>query len=175
MGLKLRKVPIRKQISLNFNKRIFSKTNINAFINDDCEQEQNIQDDEVKALTLKIQCILIFDRAHRAFVSFIEAYRNHQSPYIFRLSLLNCGQIANGFGLLYLPKLKKLKLHGMDCFVQRSDVDFDAIPYKNKKRERDRQSKLKQNKMRKQEKEKQKKIKNEKEKLKGTLDLNKNK
>merc|ERR1712083_213085 len=96
--LKLKKVPINKQICMSFKERIFSKN--------DKTKSNDIQSDELKALTVKIQNILlsdraIFDKANRAFVSFVEAYRNHQSPYIFRLSVLNCGRIANGMGLLY--------------------------------------------------------------------------
>ena len=173
--LKLKKVPISKQICLQFKERIFSKKDEENEQND----EHDIEKDEVKALTTQIQDILvsdraIFDRAHRAFVSFAEAYRNHQSPYIFRLSLLNCGKIGNGMGLLYLPKLKKIRMHGRECFVERPDVDFDAIAYKNKKRERERQQKLKKNKQRRVQREERRKLRMEKEKVKGSLELHKN-
>merc|ERR1712129_189867 len=137
------------------------------------------ENDELKALTSKIQEILISDRgvldkANRAFVSFVEAYRNHQSPYIFRLSLLNCGLIGNGMGLLYLPKLKRITMHGMDSFVGRPDVDLNSIAYKYKKKEKERQQKLAWYQEKKLQKEKRREAILEKQKAKGTLNLNSN-
>merc|ERR1711933_256419 len=96
---------------------------------------------------------------------------NHESKYIFRLSLLNCGMIANGMGLLRLPKLKRVSMSGKDSFIGRSDVDCNAIAYKHRGREKERLQKIKANQQKKAEKEERKRIKLEKQKVSGTLDL----
>merc|ERR1712129_395724 len=137
------------------------------------------ENDELKALTSKIQEILISDRgvldkANRAFVSFVEAYRNHQSPYIFRLSLLNCGMIGNGMGLLYLPKLKRITMHGMESFVGRPEVDMNSVAYKYKRKKRNDSRNWHGIKKKKLQKEKRREAILEKQKAKGTLNLNSN-
>eukprot|EP01083_Nonionella_stella_P192779 712385_1 len=161
--LQLRKVPISKQICIKFDKRLFSEKSHNqlqSFIGEACAV-MDIKQDEMDALTVKLQEILlgdraVFDKAHNAFVSFIEAYNNHECKYIFRMSMLNCGQIANAMGLLYLPKLRRIKMNGTESFVKRAHVDFNSIRFKNKWKERERKKKLKMIEQNKVEREKRK-------------------
>ena len=163
--LEIRKVPITKQISINFKKRLFStpkkSNNVTSFISDssdeevedddDLKQNQNedldIEQEEMDALRVKLQEILISDRgildkANRAFVSFIEAYNNHECKYIFKMSTLNHGKIAWNMGLLYLPKIKRIDINDKD-FIKRQGANLSEIKYKNKYKERDRQNKIK--------------------------------
>eukprot|EP01084_Bolivina_argentea_P009017 16878_1 len=157
--LQMRKVPISKEICINFKQRLFSKMNIiklKAFIDDDddIKMDNNIIKDEMEALTERLQELLlndrnIFDKAHKAFVSFVEAYNNHECKYIFSINVLNCGKIANAMGLLYLPKLKRIRMNGCDDFIEREGVDFNSISYKNKWREKERLQRMKMNKQRK--------------------------
>merc|ERR1712187_891085 len=55
-------------------------------------------------------------------------------------------------GLLYLPKLKKMKMFGTECFDKRTDVDLNAIKYKDKKKEKDRLQKIEKHQKKKEEK-----------------------
>eukprot|EP00483_Globobulimina_turgida_P013016 UN13040 len=147
--LEMHKVPISKEIGVNslFTHRLFSESNVKCFIDDDEYEEscEEIIQDEIETLTVKLQDILlsdrdIFDKAHKAFVSFIEAYNNHECKYIFSMNMLNCGAIANCMGLLYLPKLKRIRMNknAINSFIKRSDIDFNEISYKNKWREKER-------------------------------------
>jgi ATP-dependent RNA helicase DDX55/SPB4 len=45
----------------------------------------------------------VMEKAQRAFVSFIRAYREHHCSYIFRIAQLDIGRLAMGLGLLFLP------------------------------------------------------------------------
>merc|ERR1712129_548683 len=72
------------------------------------------------------------------------------------------GKIANGMGLLYLPKMKKLGLSNTESFVPcAKDVDFGRIAFKNKGRERQRMKLHEQNERQKQERLKKKAEKGE--------------
>merc|ERR1719242_1553930 len=145
--LQLRKVPISKEISIQFKDRLFSTKNESTKSKD----TETVEEQEVKALSLKLQELilsdrLLFDSANKAFVCFMKAYQNHECRYMFRLSLLNAGQIANGMGLLHFPKMKDIKLSGIESFVKRENVDYDKIAYKDKGREAVRQQILKKRK-----------------------------
>ena len=56
---------------------------------------------------------------------------------------LDIGKLANGFGLLQLPKMPELKGKVIDGF-RKADVDLTKIPYLDKAREKQRQMKLKE-------------------------------
>ena len=56
---------------------------------------------------------------------------------------LDIARLANGFGLLHLPKMPELKGKVIDGF-QKADVDLKSIPYLDKTREKQRQLKLKE-------------------------------
>ena len=58
---------------------------------------------------------------------------------------IDIGKLANGFGLIRLPKMPELKKMSSDSFTP-SDIDIDSIPYLDKQREKQRQLKLKQGK-----------------------------
>lgn len=56
---------------------------------------------------------------------------------------MDIGDLANGFGLLQLPKMPELKGKVIDKF-HKTDVDLKSIPYLDKAREKQRQQKLKE-------------------------------
>ena len=58
---------------------------------------------------------------------------------------LDIAMLANGFGLLHLPKMPELKGKVIDGF-HKADVDVNQIPYLDKKREKQRQLNLKEGK-----------------------------
>ncbi len=91
--------------------------------------------------------------------------------------VLDFVKLANGFGLLQLPKMPELTSRNTTGYIK-SDIDFEAIPYRDKLREKQRQIKLNKEKEENNEgknmmkkvnswsKEKDKKLKKEKRKQK---------
>lgn len=83
----------------------------------------------------------VFDKANRAFVSYIQSYCKHECNIILRVKDLDFGPLAVGFGLLRLPKMPELKDKLVTDFTN-YPVDFNDIKYKDKQRELSRQEKL---------------------------------
>jgi ATP-dependent RNA helicase DDX55/SPB4 len=71
----------------------------------------------------------LIDKSSRAFVSFVQFYATHDCSVIFQLKGVNLGRLANGFGLLKLPKMPELKRFGAADFVP-STVDVNRVPYR---------------------------------------------
>ena len=84
----------------------------------------------------------IFDKANRAFVSYIQAYTKHECKWVLRLKDLPFGEIATSMGLLKLPKMPELKKAKIDGFSNDTSFDFNNIKYKDKQKESSRQKKL---------------------------------
>ncbi|XP_019882784.2 probable ATP-dependent RNA helicase DDX55 homolog [Camponotus floridanus] len=84
---------------------------------------------------------LMFDKANRAFVSYIQSYSKHECSLILRLKDIDMGKLAMGFGLLKMPKMPELKGKDVSFFVS-PEIDINAIPYANKQRELHRIEKL---------------------------------
>ena len=85
-----------------------------------------------------------YEKAQLAFVSFIRAYKEHACSYIFRLNRIDLGNLANGFGLLNLPKMPELGNPNRTINFQPAPIDPNSIRFKDKKRENIRQKQLKQ-------------------------------
>lgn len=83
----------------------------------------------------------VMDKANRAFVSFIKSYAKHECSLILSVKELNFGHAATSFGLLRMPKMPELKDTTVPDFTP-VEVDFNAIPYKDKQREQSRQRKM---------------------------------
>ncbi|CAB0000671.1 unnamed protein product [Nesidiocoris tenuis] len=81
-----------------------------------------------------------FDKANRAFVSFVRAYGKHDCHYILRVKDLDFAGLAKSFGLLRLPKMPELKNLQLD--FQQVEMDFNNIAYKDKQKEAIRKMKL---------------------------------
>ncbi|KAF4527133.1 hypothetical protein B566_EDAN007234 [Ephemera danica] len=71
----------------------------------------------------------IFDKANRAFVSFIRFYSKHECNLLLRVKDLNLGQLAMGFGLLKMPKMPEVKGKDISDFKE-VDIDTNNIAYK---------------------------------------------
>lgn len=84
---------------------------------------------------------LIFDKANRAFVSYVQAYSKHECNFILRLKDIDLGKLAMGFGLLRMPKMPELKGKDVSSF-DGSEIDVNTIAYANKQRESHRIEKL---------------------------------
>ncbi|KAI0208698.1 ATP-dependent RNA helicase DDX55 [Lamellibrachia satsuma] len=84
----------------------------------------------------------MYERGMKAFVSFLQAYAKHECSLIFRWKDLDIGELAEGFGLLRLPKMPELKGKQFPNFVP-ADIDVAKIAFKDKAREKLRQEKMK--------------------------------
>ena len=84
-------------------------------------------------VTKKIQTLIskdrdLYDRSKLAFVSYIKAYTKHDCSHIFRINELDYVKLAQGFGLLHLPKMPEIKSDlEYKSFV---DVNVSKIEYK---------------------------------------------
>ncbi|KAI9659200.1 MAG: ATP-dependent rRNA helicase spb4 [Alyxoria varia] len=56
----------------------------------------------------------LHDKAQRAFPSSVQAYRKHEAKGIFRVQELPWDELAEGWGLLKLPRMPELKLSSKD-------------------------------------------------------------
>merc|ERR1712203_1237591 len=84
----------------------------------------------------------IFDKANRAFVSYVQAYTKHECKWVLRIKDLPFGEIATSMGLLKLPKMPELKKVKISGFIADKTVDFNDIRYKDKQKENSRLKKL---------------------------------
>lgn len=86
----------------------------------------------------------VFDKGNRAFVSHIRAYSKHECNFLLRVSDLNLGHIATGYGLIKMPLMPELKNVNIDGDFEGPtfDIDVQQIGYRNKDKEVARQKKL---------------------------------
>ncbi|XP_060817298.1 probable ATP-dependent RNA helicase DDX55 homolog isoform X3 [Bombus pascuorum] len=84
----------------------------------------------------------LFDKANRAFVSYVQAYNKHECNLILRLKDIDLGKLAMGFGLLRMPRMPELKGKDLSNF-QEEDTDINSITYSDKQKEKSRLEKLK--------------------------------
>merc|ERR1712226_146917 len=83
----------------------------------------------------------LYQKGLRAFVSFIQSYRKHECNIIFQLKEISISKVADGFGLIHLPKMPEISDKDNRSFIS-LDIDTDKIRYKDKIREKQRQVKL---------------------------------
>lgn len=70
----------------------------------------------------------MYDKGKVAFVSYIRTYTKHDCSHIFRINELNYVKLAQGFGLLHLPKMPEIKRELVyKPFVE---VEISSIEYK---------------------------------------------
>ncbi|XP_012525582.1 probable ATP-dependent RNA helicase DDX55 homolog [Monomorium pharaonis] len=84
---------------------------------------------------------LMFDKANRAFVSYVQAYSKHECNLILQSKDIDLGKLAMGFGLLKMPKMPELKGKDVSSFVG-PEIDVNTISYAHKDRELHRIKKL---------------------------------
>ncbi|CAG0894707.1 unnamed protein product [Darwinula stevensoni] len=80
---------------------------------------------------LQIRDRAMMDKANRAFVSFIQFYCKHPLYLVFQLKEMNLGKLAQGFGLLRMPRMPEFRAlaRGLQDF-QPSSLDLNSIPYR---------------------------------------------
>jgi ATP-dependent RNA helicase DDX55/SPB4 len=88
----------------------------------------------------------VMERAVKAFVSFVRAYKEHQCSYIFRLQHFNLYKLATAFCLNRLPKMKeleKIRFAGSISDFHSIGLDESVLRYKDRSREKQRQENIK--------------------------------
>lgn len=127
--LEVRKTPVEKLIEPNISVE---------------SQEVEKTASLFRDLVLKDRAL--HDKAQKAFVSWVRSYSKHQASSIFRIDDLDWADLAQGWGLLKLPKMPELK--GWDGKeYQWGEVDWHAYAYKDRQRERHRKESLLQEKV----------------------------
>jgi ATP-dependent RNA helicase DDX55/SPB4 len=101
-----------------------------------------VADEDAIAVTSRIRELAmqdraLYDKAQKAFVSWVRSYSKHQASSIFRVNELDWTDLANAWGLLRMPKMPELKNWDGDKSLGLS-VDFANFQYKDKAREKHR-------------------------------------
>lgn len=136
------------------NALLFLLKNEDAYINF-IKRNQKVDVDEIElevpADTIRkcLQCMRnlqlkdrqIFDKANKAFVSYIQAYNKHECNLILRLKDIDLGKLAMSFGLLKMPRMPELKGRDTSSFIG-PKIDLNSITYLNKNKEQIRLAKL---------------------------------
>jgi ATP-dependent RNA helicase DDX55/SPB4 len=92
--------------------------------------------DEFKQLATKDRNIL--ESGSTAFISFLRAYKESLTPFIFQMKALDIGSLARAYGLLRLPKIPETRggIKGGKAIVfEKTELDTGKIPYANKPQE----------------------------------------
>mmetsp|Transcript_8055 Transcript_8055/g.8307 ORF Transcript_8055/g.8307 Transcript_8055/m.8307 type:complete len:439 (+) Transcript_8055:1-1317(+) len=71
----------------------------------------------------------IYDKAVKAFVSFIKFYSEHDLKYIFDVKLLDIGDYANSLQLVRLPRVKEILGKKIKGFEKNSEIDPSKLEY----------------------------------------------
>ncbi|CAI4217229.1 unnamed protein product [Parascedosporium putredinis] len=79
----------------------------------------------------------LYDKASKAFVSWVRSYASHQAASIFRVADLDWADLGNAWGLLRLPKMPEVKSWDGDRLLGQ-EVDWETYSYKDKAREKQR-------------------------------------
>ncbi|KAI1368168.1 ATP-dependent rRNA helicase SPB4 [Xylaria arbuscula] len=114
------------------------KTPITPFTQFDVEISESEADD----MSLRIRNMVkkdraLYDKAQKAFVSWVRSYSKHTASSIFRTGDLDWAALGNGWGLLRLPKMPEARHFKGDRSLG-CDIDWDTYAYQNKTREKQR-------------------------------------
>ena len=73
----------------------------------------------------------IYEKATKAFVSFVRFYQEHDLKYIFDFKKLDIGNLANMFQLMRLPRLKEILGRKIENFEQDNSVNPKDLVYQS--------------------------------------------
>lgn len=110
------------------------------------EPNISVTQDECGAIEEKFRKVVLKDRglyekAQKAFVSWVRSYSKHQASSIFRISDIDWTDHASAWGLLKMPKMPELKNWDRSTY-QPPAVNWDTYAYKDKQREKQRKQAL---------------------------------
>ncbi|KAH8106782.1 DEAD-domain-containing protein [Cristinia sonorae] len=125
--MSIRKIPLRERDSFDKNGDALSAPD---------EREEDSQVEEALQIIRKhvLSDRALFDKAVKAFVSFVRAYSKHEASYIFRIKDLDLVGVAKCFGLLRLPRMPELQDANRELWED-ADVDWKAYSYQDKGKE----------------------------------------
>ena len=103
----------------------------------------SVSDDEAAAATKHMRDLVktdrgLYDKAQKAFVSWVRSYGAHQATSIFRASDLDWQGLGEAWGLLRMPRMPELKTWKGDKMLGQ-EIDWEGFEYKDKAREIARQ------------------------------------
>lgn len=106
----------------------------------------SVSQEDAEEATEKIRNLVradraLYDKAQRAFVSWVRSYGAHQANSIFRTSSLDWTDLGNSWGLLRMPRMPELKTWQGDKTLG-IEMDWDTYAYKEKTREKARKEAL---------------------------------
>jgi ATP-dependent RNA helicase DDX55/SPB4 len=84
-----------------------------------------------------------YEKAQSAFVGYVRYYKEQHLNFIFEFKHLDLGFLAQGFGLLRIPRIQEIIGKHIENFTQ-SDIDPDTISYNDSKKEANRLKLLQQ-------------------------------
>jgi len=84
----------------------------------------------------------VMEAGQRAFVSFVRAYKEHELAYTMLFRALPFAQIADGYGLLFFPKMPDIKHLHIKFRNPLRQIKPNDIKFKDPKREKQRQKNL---------------------------------
>ncbi|KAI3338475.1 ATP-dependent rRNA helicase SPB4 [Ustulina deusta] len=101
-----------------------------------------ISDSEADQTTTQIRDMVkkdraLYDKAQKAFVSWVRSYSKHTASSIFRIGELDWAALGNGWGLLRLPKMPEARHFQGDRSLG-CNIDWDNYAYQNTTREKQR-------------------------------------
>ena len=110
------------------------------------EPEIEIKDEESKETAEEFRKVVledrgVYDKAQKAFVSWVRSYSKHQASSIFRVADLDWNDLAQGWALLRFPKMPEAKKYDRSQ-IQLPEVDWSTYAYKDKQREKQRKEAL---------------------------------
>ncbi len=95
-------------------------------------QEQIIVDEINKQLReFNLSDKWFYDKAVKAFVSYVKFYSEHDLKYIFDINYLNIGDLANSFQLLRLPRIREILNKKIEGFEGSKDINPHELEYKD--------------------------------------------
>ncbi|KAJ1983157.1 ATP-dependent rRNA helicase spb4 [Dimargaris verticillata] len=137
--LKLRKIPVELHPYLRDESTAGASSSIRVTADQDIQDAASDQLlDQVRQLALADR--EVYEKGITAFVSFVRSYSKHDASYIFRFKELNLGRLAQGYGLLTLPRMPEINVAKVE-FIS-TEVDLSNLAYANPRKEAKRQQQL---------------------------------
>ncbi|KAL4254096.1 DEAD box helicase family protein [Abortiporus biennis] len=130
----VRKIPLKERPA-------FASDNKEEITSVDEAEDPQVEDALTKIRKLVLTDRGLYDKATKAFVSFVQAYSKHEASYIFRIKVLDLIGVARCFGLLRLPRMPELNKVDRTNWDD-AEVDWQTYSYADKAREAKRLEEL---------------------------------
>lgn len=118
-------------------------------VDGESETGQYVSEGDLNAVRSVIRDATLADRAvleasEAAFLSYVRAYKEHRCKFLFKMESLDIDSVADGFGLLRLPRFHEFKKLRKNITLRRGEgIVVREIAFKDRERERKRQAEIK--------------------------------